>query len=47
MDAPWIVMDSTVAENAWNWRVQSRLERILEEIADHADQNPNWLSFSI
>jgi CDP-paratose 2-epimerase len=46
MDAPWIVMDSTVAENAWNWRVQSRLERILEEIADHADQNPNWLSFS-
>ena len=46
MDAPWIVMDSTVAQNAWNWRVQSRLERILEEIADHADQNPNWLSFS-
>lgn len=46
MDAPWIVMDSSVAQNAWNWRVQSRLERILEEIADHADQNPNWLSFS-
>jgi CDP-paratose 2-epimerase len=46
MDAPWIVMDSTVAQNAWNWRVQSRLEKILEDIADHADRNPNWLSLT-
>ena len=46
MDAPWIVMDSSVAQNAWNWSVQSRLEQILEEIADHADQNPNWLSLT-
>jgi CDP-paratose 2-epimerase len=44
MDAPWIVMDSTVAENAWNWSVKTKLEQILDEIADHADQNPNWLS---
>jgi CDP-paratose 2-epimerase len=46
MDAPWIVMDSTVAQNAWNWSVQTKLELILEEIVDHADRNPNWLSFS-
>jgi CDP-paratose 2-epimerase len=46
MDAPWIVMDSSVAKNTWNWSVKTKLEQILEEIADHADQNPNWLSFS-
>jgi CDP-paratose 2-epimerase len=43
MDAPWIVMDSTVAQNAWNWSVKTNLEKILHEIADHADQNSNWL----
>jgi CDP-paratose 2-epimerase len=43
MDAPWIVMDSTVAQNAWNWSVNTKLEQILDEIADHAEQNPDWL----
>jgi CDP-paratose 2-epimerase len=46
MDAPWIVMDSTIAQNTWHWSVKTRLEQILEEIADHADQNPNWLSLT-
>ena len=44
MDAPWIVMDSTIVQNAWNWSVKTKLEQILDEIADHADQNPDWLS---
>ena len=44
MDAPWIVMDSTAAQNAWNWTTQTKLESILEEIAIHAEKNPNWLS---
>ena len=43
MDAPWIVMDSKVAQNIWNWNIQTRLDQILNEIADHADKNPNWL----
>ena len=46
MDAPWIVMDSTVAQNAWNWSVKIKLEQILDEIADHAEKNPNWLSLT-
>ena len=46
MDAPWIVMDSTVAQNAWNWSVKTKIEQILDEIADHAEQNPNWLSLT-
>ncbi len=46
MDAPWIVMDSTVTQNAWNWSVKTKLEQILIEIADHAEKNPNWLSLT-
>jgi len=42
MDAPWIVMDSTTAQNAWNWNVQTKIEEILEEIANHAEANPQW-----
>ena len=46
MDAPWIVMDSTVAQNAWNWSVKTKLEQILQDIADHAERNPDWLSLT-
>jgi CDP-paratose 2-epimerase len=42
MDAPWIVMDSTTAQNAWNWSVKTRIEQILEEIAVHAEKNSEW-----
>jgi CDP-paratose 2-epimerase len=43
MDAPWIVMDSTTAQNAWNWNVKTEIDQILEEIANHAEKNPSWL----
>jgi CDP-paratose 2-epimerase len=46
MDAPWIVMDSTTAQNAWNWSVKTRIDQILEEIANHAEKKPNWLSLT-
>ena len=46
MDAPWIVMNSTTAQNAWNWSVKTKIEQILEEIANHAEKNPNWLSLT-
>ena len=46
MDAPWIVMDSTTAQNAWNWEVQTNIDQILDEIANHAEKNPNWLNIS-
>jgi len=47
MDAPWIVMDSTTAQNAWNWSVKTKIEQILEEIANHAEKNPGWLKLTI
>ena len=46
MDAPWIVMDSTTAQNAWNWSVKTEIEQILEEIANHAETNPDWLKLT-
>ena len=46
MDAPWIVMDSTTAQNAWNWSVKTEIEQILEEIANHAETNPYWLKIT-
>ena len=46
MDAPWIVMDSSVAQNAWDWRPKMGIEQILEEIACFADDNPDWLSLT-
>jgi CDP-paratose 2-epimerase len=46
MDAPWIIMDSSVAQNAWTWQPEIGIEQILQEIASFADDNPNWLNFS-
>jgi CDP-paratose 2-epimerase len=46
MDAPWIVMASTTSLNAWNWSVKTKLEQILEEIANHAEKNPDWIKLS-
>ena len=46
MDAPWIVMDSKVAQNAWNWRVETKIEQILDEVANYAEKMPNWLNLS-
>jgi CDP-paratose 2-epimerase len=46
MDAPWIVMDSTLGQDAWNWKPKTQIENILDEIAVHAEKNPDWLSFT-
>jgi CDP-paratose 2-epimerase len=37
-------MDSSLADRAWGWRPQTPMESILEEIAAHAEANPNWLA---
>jgi CDP-paratose 2-epimerase len=45
-DVPWLVLDSGRAEKEWNWRPKTKLENILEEIAEHAEKNPRWLDLS-
>ncbi len=45
-DIPWLVLDSTAAALAWDWRPQRSLPFILEEIARHAEGNPGWLDLA-
>jgi len=45
-DIPWMIMDCRLAEQIWNWRPQTSLNQILDEIAYHAQEHPNWLEIS-
>jgi CDP-paratose 2-epimerase len=45
-DIPWLVLDHGLARSTWNWEPQTRLEDVLEEIARHAEANPDWLEIS-
>ncbi len=45
-DVPWLIMDCSRAYQAWNWRPQTSLTQILDEIACHAEQHPKWLEIS-
>jgi len=45
-DIPWMAMDSRRAEDDFGWSVETPLERLLEEIAGHAEQHPEWLERS-
>jgi CDP-paratose 2-epimerase len=45
-DIPWLVMDHSLATDIWGWKPQTSLNAILNEIALHAEQNPNWLEIS-
>lgn len=42
-DIPWLVLDPTLALNTWDWRPSVPIHGILEEIALHAEANPDWL----
>jgi len=42
-DIPWMVLDSSAAKEAWNWRPLTPITSVLEEIARHAEQHPEWL----
>ena len=45
-DLPWIVLDSTLAKQQWQWSPQKPTLEILEEIAAFAEESPNWLALS-
>jgi CDP-paratose 2-epimerase len=45
-DIPWVVLDSSRAEQLWGWRVATPVEQILDEIAEHAAAHPEWLDLS-
>jgi CDP-paratose 2-epimerase len=45
-DVPWVVMDSTRAAQAFGWKPEMTLPKILDEIAAHVDAHPDWLSMT-
>ena len=45
-DIPWMVLDSSLAAQAWNWAPTISRENILDEIAVHAEKHPDWLEVS-
>ena len=44
-DIPWLILDSSKALMSTGWKPQIGLHQILEEIADHAEANPDWLTW--
>lgn len=45
-DLPWVILDSSLAHQRFGWKPTTPLQAILEEIAQHARQNPDWLSLT-
>jgi len=45
-DLPWVVMDSGDAAQDFDWRNETGIESILEEIACHAETHHDWLELS-
>ncbi len=45
-DAPWVVMDSREAEREFGWHMEITLDNLLDQIATHASQHPEWLEIS-
>ena len=45
-DIPWMVLDASRAAKEWNWSPKTLLPQALDEIAAHAEKNPDWLDIS-
>jgi CDP-paratose 2-epimerase len=43
-DVPWLILDSSKAMAATGWKPRVSLPQILDEIAEHADAHPDWLT---
>jgi CDP-paratose 2-epimerase len=45
-DIPWMAMDNTEVARDFGWHIEMSLPAILEGIAQHANDNPDWLEVS-
>ncbi len=45
-DIPWLVLDHGLATRIWEWKPQTTLPQIAEEIASFAEHESNWLAIS-
>jgi CDP-paratose 2-epimerase len=46
-DIPWMVLNSALAAKTWDWQPETSLQHVLDEIARHAEHNPEWLDLSL
>lgn len=46
-DIPWMILESTKVKCDWAWQPQTTIDSVCREIADWADNNPNWLKLTI
>ncbi len=45
-DIPWMVLDASLCKKTWDWSTETKVNSILEEIADHSELFPDWLAIS-
>ena len=45
-DIPWMIMDNSDAARDFGWSPETGVEDILEQIARHAEEHPDWLERS-
>ena len=45
-DIPWIIMDNSQSQHDFGWTPSLSREQVLEGIAAHAEQHPDWLERS-
>jgi CDP-paratose 2-epimerase len=45
-DIPWVAMDNSNAARDFGWQIEMPLPTILEGIAQHAHEHPDWLEVS-
>ena len=45
-DIPWVVMDNGDVGRDFGWKIETPARDLLEEIARHAEDNPDWLERS-
>jgi len=45
-DAPWLTMDTTLCRETFDWTPTIKLNQILTQIANHAEQHSDWLALS-
>jgi CDP-paratose 2-epimerase len=45
-ELPWVVLDASLATEAWGWKPSRKTSDILEEIVRHAEQHPEWLDLA-
>jgi CDP-paratose 2-epimerase len=45
-DVPWVIMDGSDAQRDFGWQREISMDCVFEQIAGHAETNPDWLERS-